>query len=213
MLAYERLGEQGIPVLFLHGGWGYSIYPIDHQACALAPHCRFFIPSRSGYGRSSRISHFELNFHEMAAMEMLAFLDATHIQRCVVWGHSDGAVIAARMGLLAPERCYGLVLEAFHFWPEKPASADFFAKGATGPDYLSESEVQKHRTSKKELDNIRALIARDLADAAVAGLSADRRFAIAYNAALPVSNMAIACAGFRVTSSTGHHRISLESVR
>ena len=31
---------------------------------------------------------------------------------------------------------------------------------------------------------MRALIARDLADAGIAGLSADRRFATAYNAAL-----------------------------
>jgi hypothetical protein len=38
-------------------------------------------------------------------------------------------------------------------------------------------------TSKKELDNIRALIARDVADLAIAGFSADWRFATAYNAA------------------------------
>jgi hypothetical protein len=43
----------------------------------------------------------------------------------------------------------------------------------------------------------RALIARDLADASLAGLSADRRFATAYNAALQAANMAIACAGYK----------------
>ncbi len=73
--------------------------------------------------------------------------------------------------------------------------------------------VQKHRTSKNELDNMRELIARDLADAAVSGLSADRRFATAYNAALQAANMAMACAGYRVTSKTGHHRVSLECAR
>ena len=50
---------------------------------------------------------------------------------------------------------------------------------------------------------MRALIARDLADAAVPGLSADRRFATAYNAALQVANTAIASAGYRVTAKTG----------
>ena len=49
---------------------------------------------------------------------------------------------------------------------------------------LASRDVQRHRTSKKELDDIRALIARDLADVGVAALSADRRFATAYNAAL-----------------------------
>jgi Transglutaminase-like superfamily len=55
---------------------------------------------------------------------------------------------------------------------------------------LASKQAQKHKTSKKELDNMRALIARDLADAALAGLSADRRFATAYNAALQAANMA-----------------------
>ena len=60
---------------------------------------------------------------------------------------------------------------------------------------------------------MRALIARDLADAAIAGLSADRRFATAYNAALQAANMAIACAGYRIMSKVGHHRVSLESMK
>jgi len=58
---------------------------------------------------------------------------------------------------------------------------------------------------------MRELIARDVADAAVAGLSADRRFATAYNAALQAANMAIACTGYRITAKIGHHKVSLES--
>jgi hypothetical protein len=80
-------------------------------------------------------------------------------------------------------------------------------------ELLARHDVQRHRTSRNELDDLRALVARDLADAAVAGLSTDRRFATAYNAALLAANMAIACAGYRVTAKTGHHRITLDSVR
>ena len=40
---------------------------------------------------------------------------------------------------------------------------------------LANKEAQRHTTSKQELDNMRELIARDLADSAVAQLSADRR--------------------------------------
>jgi hypothetical protein len=58
---------------------------------------------------------------------------------------------------------------------------------------------------------MRALVARDLADAAIAGLSADRRFATAYNSALQAANMAIACAGYRVTAKTGHHKMTFHS--
>lgn len=58
-----------------------------------------------------------------------------------------------------------------------------------------------------------ALIARDLADASLAGLSTDRRFATADNAALQAANMAIACAGYRIVSKVGHHRVSLDSTK
>jgi hypothetical protein len=56
-------------------------------------------------------------------------------------------------------------------------------------------------------------VARDLADATVVGLSADRRFATVYNAALLAANMAIACALYRVTAKTGHHKISFDSMK
>jgi hypothetical protein len=84
--------------------------------------------------------------------------------------------------------------------------------GVTWTQLLARNEVQRHRTSKKELDKLRAVIARDLADASLDGVSADRRFATAYNAALQAAKMAIACAGYRVVGA-GHHRISFEVVK
>jgi hypothetical protein len=76
---------------------------------------------------------------------------------------------------------------------------------------LAKGEVKAHQTSKQELDNIRALIARDLADAALAGLSADRRFATAYNAALQTGKIAITCSGYRVSARAGHHAVTFEA--
>jgi hypothetical protein len=60
---------------------------------------------------------------------------------------------------------------------------------------------------------MRELIARDLKDAGVTEISADRRFATAYNAALQAANMAVACAGYRISSTSGHHKIALESAQ
>jgi hypothetical protein len=77
---------------------------------------------------------------------------------------------------------------------------------------LASHDVQRHRTSKRELDEIRAVIQRDLVDAQIAGLSADRRFAIAYNAALQTASMAIACAGYRVRAKAGHHRVTIDAI-
>jgi predicted nucleotidyltransferase len=58
----------------------------------------------------------------------------------------------------------------------------------------AEGKVRAHKASKKELDELRAVIARDLEGAAIQELSDDRRFATAYNAALQASKMAILCA-------------------
>ena len=79
--------------------------------------------------------------------------------------------------------------------------------------YLADRKLQHHKTSRKELEELRAVVERDLADAALPALSADRTFAPAYKAALPLSKMAVACAGYRVTSGTGHHQHTFEVVR
>jgi hypothetical protein len=78
---------------------------------------------------------------------------------------------------------------------------------------LASRDVSPHKTSKQELTNIRALIARDLADASIAALSPDRRFATAYNAALQSGTMVIACSGYRVSARAGHHAVTFEAAR
>jgi hypothetical protein len=82
----------------------------------------------------------------------------------------------------------------------------------TWTQLLANKEVQRHKTSKKELGKLRVVIALDLADASLNGVSTGRRFATAYNAALQAAKMAIACASYRVVGA-GHHRISFEVVK
>jgi hypothetical protein len=60
-------------------------------------------------------------------------------------------------------------------------------------------------------DNIRKLIIRDLADASITALSADRRFATAYNAALQAAAMTVLCSGYYVSARAGHHQITFEA--
>ncbi|MEK6284223.1 MAG: alpha/beta hydrolase [Acidobacteriota bacterium] len=134
---YRELGS-GVPLVFLHGGWGYEIYPFDRQIEAFGDRYRILIPDRTGYGRSLRIQHLPADFHARAAIETMRLLDALHIERSVLWGHSDGAVIAALMGLAAPDRVSGLILEAFHFYRVKPGSREFFEVMAGDPGLLGE---------------------------------------------------------------------------
>jgi pimeloyl-ACP methyl ester carboxylesterase len=115
------------------------VYPIDRQIEALSGRVRFLIPDRSGYGRSTRLPRqMSTDFHRRAAKETLLVLNALGIERAVLWGHSDGAVIATMMGLSTPQRCERLILEAFHFYRNKPGSRSFFERFARHPEEVNE---------------------------------------------------------------------------
>jgi pimeloyl-ACP methyl ester carboxylesterase len=136
---YSREFGAGKPLVFLHGGWGYGVYPFDRQIEAFKGEYRILIPDRSGYGHSTQVpGDMPLDFHWRAAEETIAFLDALGIPRTVLWGHSDGAVISAMIGLKAPQRCECLILEAFHFLKNKPSSRGFFERFAAHPEDLGE---------------------------------------------------------------------------
>jgi pimeloyl-ACP methyl ester carboxylesterase len=132
---YYREFGSGVPLIFLHGGWGYEIYPLHEQAQAIEDF-RVLIPDRSGYGRSTKPAVFGGDMHRRVVQETLLFLDALNIQRCIFWGHSDGAVIAAMLGISSPARCLGLVLEAFHYDREKVRSRIFFQSMQSEPEFF-----------------------------------------------------------------------------
>ncbi len=135
---YREFGR-GRPLVILHGGWGYRLYPFDRQIAELENQFRILIPDRSGYGHSTRATaEMPLDFHRMAAFETFSVLDALGIDSAILWGHSDGAVIAAMMGLIAPERCASVILEAFHFLRRKPGSRSFFERFAAHPEELGD---------------------------------------------------------------------------
>jgi pimeloyl-ACP methyl ester carboxylesterase len=135
---YREFGS-GRPLVILHGGWGYGVYAFDQQIVAFQSEFRILIPDRSGYGHSTRVNgEMPLDFHRRAAEEMFLFLDMLGIERAILWGHSDGAVIAAMMGLASPDRCAGVILEAFHFLRRKPGSRSFFERFAAHPEDLGE---------------------------------------------------------------------------
>src|SRR5690349_6396220 len=76
---------------------------------------------------------------------------------------------------------------------------------------LQTQRIRPHRTSKRELDDLRGVVKRDLEDASVPMLSADRRFATAYNAALQLAKMVVACSEYRVVGP-GHHQTTFEAL-
>lgn len=132
-IRYRDCGR-GTPLVFLHGGWGYEMYPLDRQIAALAREHRVVIPDRSGYGGSTAVDRLHSRFHEAAAVETQSTIDALGLDRPVLWGHSDGAVIAALVALADPDRIGGVILEASHWSGHKPRSREFFEQTASDPD-------------------------------------------------------------------------------
>jgi pimeloyl-ACP methyl ester carboxylesterase len=127
-IAYRDITRSagGTPLVVLHGGWGYDKYPFDAQIEAFGTRRRIVIPDRSGYGASTPIELLPADFHDRATEETRIVLDALGLVRPILWGHSDGAIIALRLGLAAPDRVSGIIAEATHFYRRKPRSRPFF---------------------------------------------------------------------------------------
>ena len=77
---------------------------------------------------------------------------------------------------------------------------------------LATDRLQAHTPTPQELEQLRAVVDRDLKDAALPGLSEDRCFATAYNAALQLARMVLACAGYLVSARQGHHQTSFQAL-
>ena len=77
--------------------------------------------------------------------------------------------------------------------------------------WLENGQLRVHKTSKREIAELLKAIDRDLSDSQLPGLSADRRFATAYSAALLVATMALAASGYRAQQE-GHHYWSIRSL-
>jgi hypothetical protein len=70
--------------------------------------------------------------------------------------------------------------------------------------WLADNRLRVHKTNKREIRDFFALVQRDLDDASYTELSPDRRFMIAYDAALTLATIPLYCAGYE-THGGGHH--------
>ncbi len=74
-------------------------------------------------------------------------------------------------------------------------------------NWLQNSWLVQHTTSREEMANLLAISDRDLAACQVKHLPSDWRFAIAYNAALQAATAALAAAGYRASRDNHHYRV------
>lgn len=138
--AIEEVGH-GEPLVCLHSGWGRRIMPFDAAVERLSTSHRLIFPDRRGYGRSTPLDRLPSDFHAEAAVDLGAILDVLELEQPILWGHSDGAVIAALYAATNPARARALVLESIHF--RRAKSRDFFARYVAEPESLPESARER----------------------------------------------------------------------
>jgi pimeloyl-ACP methyl ester carboxylesterase len=124
-LEYRMIGprpDAAPTIVMLHEGLGcvglWGDFPDKLQQ---ATGCGVFVYSRAGYGQSSEVAlPRPLTYMHDEAREILPeLLDAIGFQRGLLFGHSDGASIAAiYAGSHEDHRVGGLVLMAPHFFTE-----------------------------------------------------------------------------------------------
>ena len=96
-LWYETTGE-GAPLLLLHGN-GESHEIFDAALPLLATRFKVYAIDTRGHGKSSPVA--EYHYRDMAE-DIIAFVGALDIQKPVLYGFSDGGIVALIVGMLAP---------------------------------------------------------------------------------------------------------------
>jgi pimeloyl-ACP methyl ester carboxylesterase len=111
---YSTYGS-GLPVILLHGGlghggnWGY-------QVPALIAHgYRAILIDSRGHGRSTRDAR--PYSYELMATDVLAVMDALHVEKPALVGWSDGACIALILAAKVPSRIAGVFFFACNMDP------------------------------------------------------------------------------------------------
>ena len=98
---FATLGD-GVPVILLHGGlassdtWGNQVRPL------VASHHKVILIDSRGHGRST-LGDKPLGYERMAT-DVLAVMDALHIEKAAFVGWSDGANTSLVVAMKYPER-------------------------------------------------------------------------------------------------------------
>lgn len=124
-LEYRMIGprpDQAPTIVMLHEGLGcVGLWGDFPEKVQKATGCGVFVYSRAGYGQSSpvKLPRPLTYMHDEARGVLPELLDTIGVKRHILFGHSDGASIAAiYAGSHQDHRLGGLILMAPHFFTE-----------------------------------------------------------------------------------------------
>ena len=111
-VGYVELGAAHAPPVLLLHGWPYDIRSFEKAAPLLvARSYRVIIPYLRGYGSTRFLSESSVRNGQPAAIafDIIAFMDAMHIERATIAGFDWGARTANIIAALWPQRCKAMV--------------------------------------------------------------------------------------------------------
>lgn len=103
----EQGDSSGFPLILLHG-YADSWYSFERVLPHLPESVRTFALTQRGHGDASRPAT-GYRSHDFAA-DLVAFMDAFHLDAAVIAGGSSGGFVARRFAIDHPQRTLGLVL-------------------------------------------------------------------------------------------------------
>jgi pimeloyl-ACP methyl ester carboxylesterase len=111
-IGYAELGPASGPAVILLHGWPYDIHSYaDVAPILMAAGHRVIVPHLRGYGSTNFLSAQTPRNGQQAALagDVLALMDALHVQRAIIGGFDWGARTANIVAALRPDRCAAMV--------------------------------------------------------------------------------------------------------
>jgi pimeloyl-ACP methyl ester carboxylesterase len=111
-VGYAEGGPADGPAVILLHGWPYDIHSFaDVSPLLVSAGYRVIVPYCRGYGTTRFLSDetFRNGQPSVVALDVIALMDALHMQRAIIAGFDWGARSADVIAVLWPERCKGIV--------------------------------------------------------------------------------------------------------
>jgi pimeloyl-ACP methyl ester carboxylesterase len=108
-------------IVFLHDSFGsIRLWRRFPERIALQMRCQAFVYERQGHGHSPPFARQRtISYMDEEAELLLKLLDRWCLDRCILFGHSDGGTIALMAAALQPKRFAALVTEGAHVFVEE----------------------------------------------------------------------------------------------
>lgn len=127
-LYWEECGNRaGVPVLFLHGGPGAGLSPLQRRFFD-PQHYRIILFDQRGAGKSTPAGEWRANTTLLLIDDIERLRVLFGVEQWLVFGGSWGATLALAYGEAHPERCLGFILRGIFLCTD--AEIDWFVNGA-----------------------------------------------------------------------------------